>query len=40
MFILERLTQNDGHDTLALKVDDDKRLVDYDVHLGKVYPVP
>jgi hypothetical protein len=36
---LERLTQNDGHYTLVLKVDDDERMVDYDVYLGKVYPV-
>jgi hypothetical protein len=37
---LERLTPNDGHYTLVLKVDDDERMVDYDVHIGKVSPVP
>jgi hypothetical protein len=37
---LERLTQNDGHYTLSLTVGGESRLVDYDVQLGKIYPVP
>lgn len=38
---LERLTQNEGHYTLALVVGTDRRLVDYDIdQVGKVRPVP